>query len=49
VIATNPKLFLLDGEPILVDTGNDMINQQLSGYVKVTTGVKERLAYKVSR
>jgi predicted polyphosphate/ATP-dependent NAD kinase len=48
VIATKRKLFALNGEPMLVDTGNDAINQRLCGYVQVTTGVKERLVYKVS-
>jgi len=48
VIATKSKLFALNGEPMLVDTGNDRINEMLSGYVNVTTGVKEKLVYKVS-
>ncbi len=47
VIATRAKLFALNGEPMLVDTGNDRINEMLSGYVNVTTGVKEKLVYKV--
>ena len=48
VIASRAKLFALNGEPMLVDTGNDAINQRLCGYVKVTTGIKERLVYKVA-
>ena len=48
VIATKSKLFALGGSPLLVDTGNDEVNQMLSGYVRVTTGRKERLMYKVS-
>jgi predicted polyphosphate/ATP-dependent NAD kinase len=48
VIATKSKLFALNGEPMLVDTGNDRINEMLSGYVSVTTGVKEKLIYRVS-
>jgi predicted polyphosphate/ATP-dependent NAD kinase len=48
VIATKSKLFALNGEPMLVDTGNDRINEMLSGYVNVTTGVREKLVYKVS-
>jgi predicted polyphosphate/ATP-dependent NAD kinase len=48
VIATRAKLFALSGEPMLVDTGNQAVNEMLSGYVNVTTGVKEKLVYKVS-
>ena len=47
VIATKGKLFALNGEPMLVDTGNETVNEMLSGYVSVTTGVKEKLVYKV--
>jgi predicted polyphosphate/ATP-dependent NAD kinase len=47
VIATKSKLFSLNGEPMLVDTGNETVNEMLSGYVKVTTGIKEKLVYKV--
>jgi len=48
VIATRAKLFALNGEPLLVDTGNEGINEMLSGYVNVTTGVKEKVVYKIS-
>lgn len=47
VVATKRKLFALNGEPMLVDTGNETVNEMLSGYVNVTTGVKEKLVYKV--
>jgi predicted polyphosphate/ATP-dependent NAD kinase len=48
VVATKSKLFALNGEPMRVDTGNERIDEMLSGYAKVTTGVKEKLVYKVS-
>jgi len=48
VIASKAKLFALNGEPMLVDTGNERVNEMLCGYVNVTTGVKERVVYKVS-
>jgi len=48
VIATKSKLLALHGEPMLVDTGNERTNEILSGYVSVTTGVKEKLVYRVS-
>ena len=48
VIATRSKLFALNGNPMLVDTGNDTVNQMLCGYVNVITGLKEKIVYKVS-
>lgn len=48
VVATKSKLFALNGEPMLVDTGNERVNEMLCGYVNVTTGVKEKLVYRVS-
>lgn len=35
VVATNSKLAALDGEPLLVDTGDAELDQELSGYVQV--------------
>jgi predicted polyphosphate/ATP-dependent NAD kinase len=48
VVATRAKLFALNGEPLLVDTGNERVNEMLAGYVNVITGVKERIVYRVS-
>ena len=48
VIATKTKVFALNDSPLLVDTGNDTVNQMLSGYIHVTTGQKEKLVYRVS-
>jgi predicted polyphosphate/ATP-dependent NAD kinase len=48
VVATRDKIFALNGSPMLVDTGNDTVNQMLSGYIQITTGSKERLMYPVS-
>ncbi len=47
VVATRAKLFALNGEPMLVDTGNERVNKMLSGYVNVITGIKEKIVYKV--
>ncbi len=47
VISTRAKLFALNGEPMMVDTGSETVNQMLSGYVNVVTGVKEKVVYKV--
>jgi predicted polyphosphate/ATP-dependent NAD kinase len=47
VVATRSKIFALQGDPMLVDTGSETVNEMLSGYIEVTTGQKERLMYRV--
>ena len=47
VAATKEKLLSLEHRPLLVDTGDEKLNQDLSGYIKVTTGFKEFHMYKV--
>lgn len=47
VIATKAKLASLGGRPLLVDTGDEDLNQELSGYVRVTTGYADYAMYKV--
>jgi predicted polyphosphate/ATP-dependent NAD kinase len=47
VVATQTKLLSLDGRPLLVDTGDPALDAELSGYVKVVTGLGERMMYKV--
>ncbi len=47
VIATKEKLLTLAGRPLLVDTGDEALNEELSGYFKVTTGYRDYTMYKV--
>ncbi len=47
VIATKEKLLALAGRPLLVDTGDEALNEELSGYFKVTTGYRDYTMYKV--
>lgn len=47
VVATKDKLLSLERRPLLVDTGNEEINQYLTGYIRVTTGYREFHMYKV--
>jgi predicted polyphosphate/ATP-dependent NAD kinase len=47
VIATQTKLLSLEGRPLLVDTGDSALDEQLSGYAKVITALGERTMYKV--
>src|SRR5208282_5900994 len=34
IVATKEKLASLHGRPLLVDTGNEAVNQMLSGYIR---------------
>jgi predicted polyphosphate/ATP-dependent NAD kinase len=47
VIATQTKLLSLEGRPLLVDTGDPGLDEQLSGYAKVVTALGERTMYRV--
>jgi len=47
VVATQTKLLSLEGRPLLVDTGDPGLDAELCGYVKVVTGLGERMMYKV--
>jgi predicted polyphosphate/ATP-dependent NAD kinase len=47
VIATREKLFSLKGRPLLVDTGDEALNEELSGYFRVTTGYRDYTMYRV--
>jgi len=38
VVATQSKIINRQGQPLLVDTGDDVVNQMLKGYRKVITG-----------
>lgn len=47
VIATKEKLTALTGRPLLVDTGDEDLNEELSGYIRVTTGYADYVMYPV--
>ena len=47
VVATKNKIFSLQGRPLLVDTGDDDVNDILSGYIQVVSGPAERIVLKV--
>ena len=48
VVATRGKLLELRGKPLLVDTGDSELDEELSGYVKVVTGYRESQVHRVS-
>jgi predicted polyphosphate/ATP-dependent NAD kinase len=48
VISTTEKINSLQGRPLLVDTGDQGLDEQLSGYTRVITGYNESVIYKLS-
>lgn len=48
LIVTPEKLHALNGRPIRVDTGDDELNQQLTGMVQVVTGYDETTLYRIA-
>jgi len=48
VIATRNKVSALGYNPLLVDTGDEELDQALCGYVRVVTGYLEQRLMKVS-
>jgi predicted polyphosphate/ATP-dependent NAD kinase len=48
IIATKTKLSALNNRPLIVDTGDDKLDQQLCGYFAITTGYKDQVLYPVS-
>ncbi|RJP18576.1 MAG: ATP-NAD kinase [Candidatus Abyssobacteria bacterium SURF_5] len=47
IIAPKEKVISLGGRPLLVDTGDEALNQDLSGYVRIVSGYKDYLMYKI--
>ncbi|MGB0466584.1 MAG: ATP-NAD kinase family protein [Pontibacterium sp.] len=48
VIATKSKLQALDGRPLIVDSGDSVTNQLLSGVIPVITGYHDSVLYRVA-
>ncbi|CAM5284383.1 hypothetical protein GCM10010329_43300 [Streptomyces spiroverticillatus] len=48
VLATEAKLAALHSRPLLIDTGDDDLDAELSGYVKVLTGRGRTALYRLS-
>lgn len=47
VIATRSKLAALEGRPLIVDSGDPDLDQELAGYIAVITGYEEQVLYPV--
>ena len=48
VVCTPEKLHALKGRPLLVDTGDESMDDLLRGYITVTTGFREEAVYRIS-
>lgn len=48
VIATKEKILSLEYGRLLVDSGDEEVNQMLGGYIRVITGYREELIYPIS-
>ncbi len=48
IIATKMKLTALNHQPLISDTGDNKLDQLLSGFMPITTGYKDQVLYPVS-
>lgn len=48
IIATKTKLSALNSRPLIADTGDSELDQQLSGFLPVTTGYNDEVLYPVA-
>jgi hypothetical protein len=42
------KILSLQGNPLLVDTGDDGVDEMLSGYIRIMTGLNQRAVLRVA-
>ncbi len=47
VVATKTKLQALNGRPLICDTGDSKLDNELSGYIRVTSGFNDHIMYAV--
>lgn len=47
VVATKTKLQALNGRPLICDTGDSELDDELSGYIRVTSGFNDHIMYAV--
>jgi predicted polyphosphate/ATP-dependent NAD kinase len=48
VVATQAKLLSLEGAPLRVDTGDETLDAELAGWIKVVTGHGQRTMYRIA-
>ena len=49
IVATVQKLASLEAKCLFVDTGDEVVDRMLSGYVSIVTGPDRRAMFKVAR
>ncbi len=47
IVATQAKLLSLEGAPLRVDTGDEELDEELAGWIKVVTGHGQRTMYRI--
>jgi predicted polyphosphate/ATP-dependent NAD kinase len=45
IIATKAKLAALENKPLISDTGDSELDQELTGFMPITTGYKDKVLY----
>ncbi len=48
VVATKSKIKQLEGRPLIVDSGDAALNHQLSGLIRIVTGYRDAILYRVA-
>jgi predicted polyphosphate/ATP-dependent NAD kinase len=48
IVASEDKIISLKGNPLLVDTNDEEINEMLKGYFRVTTGYRRSMMYRIA-
>jgi predicted polyphosphate/ATP-dependent NAD kinase len=48
IIAADSKIIGLKGRPMYIDTGDDGMDQELTGYYRIKTGYESSIMYKVT-
>ena len=48
VVATKSKIKALEGRPLIVDSGDPELNHQLAGLIRVVTGYRDAILYRVA-
>ncbi|MCG8305802.1 MAG: ATP-NAD kinase family protein [Cytophagales bacterium] len=46
ILSTQKKIIDLQGQPLLIDSGDESVNKQLTGYYRIISGYHESLVYK---
>jgi predicted polyphosphate/ATP-dependent NAD kinase len=47
VISTKAKIIALEGRPLIVDSGDNDLDEAFSGTIEVTTGYQDQIIYPV--